>query len=812
METLINDVRHGCRLFFRNPGFTLIVILALAVGIGANTAVFSVINAVLLKPLPYRDADHIVSIAGRFTGIGIPDDRNLLSPPELVDIRRYSMTFSDVAGTTSANYNIRTGETPERVSGALVSAGFFRVLGVDAQIGRTFSSDEDQQGKDRVAVLGYGLWRRMFGSDSSVVGHSVEVSGQQYSIIGVMPAGFQFPDQSEMWTPLTFTDAQLGPNFRGSHGLQAYARIKPKLTLAQALTDMDRTTQQIVENNQYYPYSKANFAVLIRPLIEDYVGDIRPALVLLMAAVGLVLLIACSNVANLLMVRATAREREIGIRVALGANRKRLVRQLLTESILLSAAGGLLGIGLARAGVSAIASIGRTAFPRLAQSSVDVATLIFTLIVTVITGLIFGIVPALHVSQSSTSDSLKDGGRSSTAGSGQQRLRRILVAAEVALSLALLSGAGLLVKSFMRLQEIDPGFKPDSVLTVRVALPGNRYIQPEQIRTFFRDLIDRIAHLPGVQSAGAINGLPLSGNGGSGTTTVDTTAVPADKAAPEADWRVVTPGFMETMGMQLVSGRFFNDHDTDTSEPVAVIDETMARTYWPNEDAVGKRIRRGGTQSTQPWLKIVGVVKHVRYLSLEQPSRVQLYWPLSQTPTTTMSMAIKTAVDPSSLAIAVRRTAMTIDPEQPVFAIRPMNDLLADSMARRRLVMVLLGVFAGVALTLAALGIYGVISYWVTQRLHEIGIRLALGATRPTILKMVVRESTSVVAIGVVFGLLGSVSLTQSISAMLFQVNASDPATFGVVCALLLVIGIIAGMLPALRASMVNPIHTLRKE
>ncbi|HYR86643.1 MAG TPA: ABC transporter permease [Terriglobia bacterium] len=813
METLLADVRHGCRLLMRNPAFTTIVLLALALGIGANTAVFSVMNAVLFKPLPYNNPDHIVSVAGRFTGIGIPDDRNAISPPEFLDLRRFPTAFSDISAMQATSYNIRVGDTPERISGATVSASFFRVFGTDAYLGRTFAVEEEQQGHDAVAVLGYALWQRVFQSDRNVIGRSMDISGRSYTIVGVMPGGFQVPPLAEMWTPLAFTDAQLSPNARGNHGLQVFARIKPELTLDQALADMERTSRQIIESAPQYPYANFNFTILIRPVLEDLVGAIRPALVLLMGAVALVLLIACSNVANLMMVRASAREREIGIRTALGASRTRLVCQLLTESAVLATVGAIVGIALARLGVAAIASRGGTAFPRLAQASLDGPTLIFTLAITLLTGLVFGIVPALQVSQAETHETLKEGGgRGSTVGSGHQRLRKLLVVGEIALSLALLSGAGLLIKSFVRLQEIDPGFSSSGVLTMRVVLPPARYAQPEQIRTFFGDLMRRVTDVPGIRSGGAVNGLPISGNGGSGTTTVDSTALPLDQSSPEADLRIVTPGYMETMGMQLVAGRYFDEHDNEMSAPVAIIDETMAKTYWPNGDALGKRLKRGGRQSTNPWMTIAGVVRHVRYLSLERPSRVQLYWPHAQNPLTAMSLALRTSGEPAAIAAAIQRATIAMDPDQPIFAVRPMDELLADSMMRRRLVMLLLAVFAGVAVTLAALGIYGVISYWVSQRAHEIGIRMALGATRGHVLRMVAGQSFSVLAVGVLLGLAGSLGLTRLMRTMLFNVDATDPSTFALVCGSLLGVGLLASVIPALRAILVDPVHTLRQE
>lgn len=811
METLIGDIKHGCRLLARNPGFTAAVVLALALGIGANTAVFSVMNAVLLKPLHYKDPDRIVSVAGRFTGIGIPDDRNAISPPELMDIRRFSTVFSDVAAVQGANFNIRVTDTPERILGANVTSNFFRTLGIDAKIGRTFADDEDRQGKDGVVVIGYGLWQRRFSSDDHVIGRSMDINGRTFEIVGVMPQDFQFPALTEMWTPLVFSDAQLSPNFRGSHGLSLYARIKPAIPMPRALGDMQRVSTQIIENAQQYPYKTFNFAVLIRPLLEDYVGDVRPALILLMGAVALVLLIACCNVANLLMVRASARDREIGIRAALGASRRRLVRQLLTESLLLSATGAVFGVGLARLGVSVIASMGAEAFPRLASATLDPATLIFSVAVALVTGILFGVVPAAQASQSRSYDSLKEGGRGSSTGAASQRLRKILVAGEVALSLALLAGAGLLIQSFMKLQAVDPGFKTEGVLTIRVSLPPARYSQPAQISSFYQSLLDRVRNVPGVQSAGATSGLPLSGNGFSGTVAPDSPLVQPGQF-PEADQRYITPGYFETVGTKLIAGRYFEDHDTATTAPVAIIDETMAKTYWPSEDPIGKRIKLGGPQSTNPWMTIVGVVRHVRLTSLERPSRVELYVPHAQVSLTAMSLAIKTAGNINSMSTAVQKATMSIDPEQPVYSVRLFDELVADSMLRRRLIMILLAVFAGVALTLAALGIYGVISYWVSQRSHEIGIRLALGATRATILKMVIGQSLWVVLIGIIAGLFASAAMSRGITTMLFDVNAADPATFLLVCGTLIAVALAASLIPAFRATLVDPSNTLRRE
>jgi putative ABC transport system permease protein len=812
METLLSDIRHGIRLIFKTPGFSLVVVVALALGIGANTAIFSVLNAVLLKPLPYEDSEHLVMMWQRFTGIGVPKDQNWTSPPEFDDVRRYHGSFSDIAAMQSASFTILVGDRPERILGQVVSPSFFRLLRVEAALGRTFADAEEQQGNEAVAVMSHGLWQRRFASDPTVVGRTLNMNGRPYQVIGIAPPGFRDPVQpdSEMWAPLSFTSQQLTQ--RGSHGLLVIARIKPELTLEQARADMARVSERIIEGAPEYPYVKFGYRVLINPLLEEHVGDIRPALMMLMGAVGLVLLIACTNVANLLLVRASAREREMGIRTALGAGRGRLIRQMLTESVVLAVAGALVGLALARVGVSLLAAMAAETFPRLADTEVDWAALTFTMAVALATGILFGLFPAFQSARSATQEALKEGSQTSTAGRGRLRLRRTLVVAEVALSLLLLVGAGLLIKSFMRLQRVEAGFDPAGVLTMRIVVPSARYSQPDQVRAFYQEVLRRVAALPGVAHVGANNGIPLSGAGGSGTTTVDNPAFPDDRGTPEADQRTVTPGYFEAMGMTMLSGRMFDQRDTDSSQPVAIIDDTMARTFWPNEDPIGKRIKRGGRQSTQPWLTIVGVVRHVRYRTLEEPSRVQLYLPHAQVPNSGMSLAIKAGLDPRTLSASVQREVMAVDPEQPVWSIRTMDELMATSVARRQLIMTLLSLFAAIALMLAAVGIYGVIAYWVTQRSHEIGIRLAIGASRLDVLKMVLGQSMSVVLAGVAVGLIGGAALMRVMTTLLYDVSATDTATFAGYSAGLILIGLLASYLPARRATRIDPATMLRQQ
>jgi putative ABC transport system permease protein len=812
METLIQDIRYGARMLARTPGFSAAAILALALGIGANTAIFSVVNAVLLRPLPYHDPDRLVKVWMKFTGIGLPNDQNWVSAPEFVDLREMSSGFSHLAAYAAAGYNLTSGGLPERIEGAMVSASFFPLLGIEARLGRVFLPDEEQPGRDSVVLVSHGLWQRRFGANPNLPGTALTINNRSYTVAGVLPRGFQFPDDAEMWTPLAFSPQQLSPNSRGSHFLQVLARIKPALTLQQARADMDAVSRRIMERNPQYPYKNFNFAVLLVPLLEEMVGDIETALWILMGAVGFVLLIACANVANLLLARASAREREIAVRAALGAGRRRLVRQLLTESVILSLIGGAAGLLLARWGLSVLTTISATVFPRVAGAQLDARVLAFTMLISLATGVLFGLVPALQISRSVTYESLKEGGRSASSGLAPLRLRRLLVVAEVALSLILLAGAGLLMKSFLRLQEVDAGFRPDGVLTLRIALPQARYPQPAQVRTFYRDLLDRIEKLPGVDGAGAVSVLPLGGQSSSGTTTVDSPAVDPQNASPEADWRVVTPGYFRGMGIALISGRYFDQRDIETAQPVAIIDETMARTYWPNQDAVGKRLKRGGAQSTNPWMTIVGVVRHVRHRTLEASSRVQLYWPHTQTPVANMSLVIRSLADPRALANAVQKQVLAIDSDLPIYRVRTMLEWMAASVARRRLSMLLLAIFAGAALVLAAVGIYGVMSYSVAQRAHEMGIRMALGATRAHILRLVLGQSLSLAAAGVVAGGAGSLLLMRLISNLLFDVKPADPANLLLVAALLTMVALLASYIPARRATLVDPLNTLRQE
>jgi putative ABC transport system permease protein len=812
IENLIQDIRYGLRMLAKNPGFTAVVVLTLALGIGANTAIFSVVDAVLLRPLPYPQSDHLAKIWGNFAGIGLPDNQNSISAPEFKDLESLNKSFTGIAAISGASANLGVGGTPQRVQAAVVSPSLFRILGAKAALGRTFLPEEGEAGHDKVLLLSYGLWKRGFGGEPGVVGSRLKINGASYAVVGVMPAGFHYPDGTEIWAPLAFEPKNLAPANRGNHGLEVLARIKPEISLQQAREDMKAVTRAVEDQNKDYPYAQFQFAFTLTPLLDEMVSGVQAALWILTGAVALVLLIACANVANLLLVRASAREREMAVRMAMGASRLRLMRQMLTESVLLSLLGGVAGFLIAHWGLHALIALTASVLPRVAAASLSGTVLTFTMLVSLGTGILFGLAPALHTSGEVKHESLKGGGRTSTAASVSQRLRHALIVAEIALSLVLLNGAGLLVKSFLRLQEVDGGFRPDHVLTMSLSLPQEKYSRPEQVRAFYRDVLDRVSKLPGVQAAGAADSLPLSGSGSSGTTTIDTQAVPPEAATPEADWRTVTAGYFQAMGIALVSGRYIDERDSDHSPPVTVVDETLARTYWPGEDAVGKRLHRGGGSPTAPWVTVVGVVRHVRYRTLEAPSRVEVYWPETQNPNQSMSLAIRTSLDPLRLAAAVQKEVAAVDPEQPAYQVRTMDELVEGSLVGRRLATLLLSIFAGAALLLAAVGIYGIMAYWVSQRSNEMGIRRALGAQRGDVLGLVVGQGVKLTLIGVASGIIGALALTRSLSSLLYGVKPTDPSTFITVSLTLAAVALVASIIPALRATKVDPMVALRHE
>jgi putative ABC transport system permease protein len=800
-EEIMQDLRFGFRMLIKNPGFTLIAVLTLALGIGANTAIFSVVNAVLLRPLPYAEPERLVWLWD--TSPQLPT--STASLPDFLDWKEQNRSFEHLAAYQKGNMFLETGDGTRDTPVGLVTPEMFALFRVNPILGRTFTAEETLPGRSRVAVLGYALWQNRFGSDPNVVGRTIELSGAAHMVIGVMPAGFSFPNQAELWRPLPIDPNQLD---RGPHYLYIVGRLKHEATLTRAQAEMSAIAARLA---QQYPEQIAGHGVKLEPLRDVIVENIGPALFILLGAVGFVLLIACANVANLLLARAGARQREIAVRTALGATRLRIVRQLLTESFMLAVGGGAAGLFIANLGVNWLVSLGPGTIPRVHEISIDPLMVGFTLLISLATGVLFGLAPALQVSRPDFTDALKESGRSS-AGVQQNRLRSALVISEVALSLVLLIGAGLLIRSFAKLNQIDPGFDLDRTLTIGVTLLPNKYKEDDRVASFYAQLLERAATTPGVASVGAISDPPLLG-GTSDYFTIEGRPPVAREERPLASYRVVTPRYFESMGIPLLSGRDIAESDTKQSPNVAIINQTLARRHFTGENPLGRRITLQG-QERAP-LVIVGVTGDVRDLGLDEQPPPIVYVPFLQDPLSknyqrSMSIVVRTKVDPGAIAGSLRATVTSLDQRLPIYALKPMSEVLRDSLARRRFNLILLSVFGGVALALAAVGIYGVISYSVAQRTREIGIRLALGAQKRDVLKLVVRQGMISALIGVALGLLAAFALTRLMGTLLFHVSVTDPLTFAVISLLLILIALLACTIPALRAIRLNPVAALR--
>jgi predicted permease len=807
LETLWQDVHFGVRMLMKNPGFTIVAVIALALGIGANSAIFSVVNTVLLRPLPYKDPDRLVMVWEDATKQGFP--RDTPAPANYIDWRDQNQVFEGMAAIADMSFNLTGVGEPERIEGRRVSANLFTLLGVEPQLGRAFLPEEDQPGANRVVIMSHGLWQRRFGSDVTIIGKPLNLNGESYTVVGVMPPQFQFPSRTdELWTPIAFP-AQEAAN-RGGHYLKVVARIKPGVTLQQAQTEMNAIAVRL---QQQYSNTNMGLGAAVVPLHEQVVGDIKPALLVLLGAVGFVLLIACANVANLLLARAAVRQKEIALRAALGASRSRLIRQFLTESILLATLGGGGGLLLSLWGVKLLKTFIPENISQVKAINIDGRVLLFTLLVSLLTGVIFGLAPATQASKFNLNETLKEGGRDSAAGSRGNRIRGLLVIAEVAVSLILLIGAGLLINSFLRLRNVDPGFRADNLLTMNVILPRLKYADQTRRSAFYAELIQRIEALPGVQSAAVTNWIPLVMQGDSIGISIEGRPDPPPDQRNIVVTRVVSPHYFGTMGIESLQGRQFNEQDRADSTGVVVVSETMARKYWPGEDALGKRIKSGSSASTNPWLTVVGVVKDVRQFQLNADPKPQMYLPYAQTSfLPPRQLVVRTKVEPTSLAATVRKTVWEIDRDQPVSNISTMEEVLAESVARQRFSMLLLGIFAGVALVLAAVGLYGVMSYSVAQRTREIGIRMALGAQRRDVLRLVVGHGLKLVLIGVSIGLVAAFILTRVMSSLLFGVSATDPTTFITISMVLMSVALLASYIPARRATKVDPMVALRYE
>jgi putative ABC transport system permease protein len=804
---LWQDLRYGVRTLLKNPGFTAVAVIALALGIGANSAIFSVVNAVLLQPLPYRDPDRLVMVWEDNTKGGYP--RNTPAAANFLDWREQSRVFEGMAAIANQSFALTGAGEPERIDGRRVSASLFPLLGVEPLLGRAFLPEEDQPGAGRAVILSHGLWQRRFGSDPNITGKALTLNGESHTVVGVMPAHFQFPArEDELWVPIAFTNEQAAN--RGTHYLQVVARLKPGVTVEQTQAEMSAIAARLQEQ---YPSQNTGVGAAVVPLHEQLVGDIRPALLILLGAVGFVLLVACANVANLLLARAAARQKEIAVRVALGASRMRLIRQFLTESVLLAAVGGVAGLLLSLWGVNLLKAFIPENISQVGAISIDAQVLGFTLLVSLLTGLIFGLAPATQASNFNLNETLKEGGRDSSAGSRGNRIRAVLVVAEVAVSLVLLIGAGLLINSFLRLRSVDPGFRADNLLTMRIVLPELKY--PDQARraAFYAEALRRIEALPGVESAAVTNWIPLVRQGDSNSFTVEGQPDPGPGRSPSVATRVVSPRYFDTMGIQLLRGRQFGEQDRADSPPVVIVSEAMARRSWPGEDPVGKRMKMGGYNSDAPWMEVVALVKDVRQFELTAEPKPQIYLHYEQPAFFRPSnLVVRTEADPLGLAATVRKTVWEIDKDQPVSNISTMEDVLSESISRQRFSMLLLGIFAGVALVLAAVGIYGVMSYSVAQRTHEIGIRMALGAQAADVLKLTVGQGLRLVLVGVAVGLAAAFALTRLMASLLYGVSATDPATLVTISLVLISVALLASYVPARRATKVDPLTALRYE
>jgi putative ABC transport system permease protein len=812
MQTLWQDLRYGFRTLARKPGFTVVAVIALALGIGANTAIFSVINSVLLRPLAYQDPAALVVINHDYPKINL---KASVSAIGYTHYRDNAKSFESVAAIGGGSFNLTGGGDPERLNGSRVTHNFFSALGARPALGRLFLPEEDQPGKNKVVVLSNGFWRRRFGADQSLVNKTITLNDESYTVVGVMPASFQFGRELgqvvDLWTPIAFTPQQLSYNNLTNEFLFVFARLKPGVTIGQAQAELDTIANNL--RQQYLPWAatRSEWGLTTESLNELVVGNIRQALWILMGIVGLVLLIACANVANLLLARAADRQKEMAIRTALGAGRWRVIRQLLTESALLAVIGGVIGLLLAWAGISALVNVNQVQIPRASEIGVDWRALVFTLGVSMLTGIIFGLVPALQSSKTDLHETLKEGGRTGSSGA-RAWVRNSLVVLEMALALVVLVSAGLLMRSFWRLQQVNPGFAPRNVLAMSLGLPMTKYREPAQRANFYKELLQRIRALPGVLSAGATSILPLGGDNSSGSFQIEGRVIPQGQSSPHGDRWAATTDYFSTMKIPIIRGRFFDDRDTMESQPVAIIDETMSRKYWPNEDPVGKRITFQGGPNNPVWREIVGIVGHVKHRGLEGESRVQYYIPHSQVQNANMNLVVRAGADPTSLTGAVRGAISGLDKDLPVFRVKTMEQFVADSMAQRRFAMSLVGIFAAVAMALACVGLYGVLSYSITQRSHEIGIRMALGARAADVLRLVVGQGMLLALVGVALGSVAAFLLTRLMANLLFGVTPGDPLTFASIAALLTLVALLACFAPARRATKVDPIDALRYE
>jgi predicted permease len=807
--TMWRDLRYALRALRRSPGFTIVAVLTLALGIGANTAIFSVVNAVLLRPLPYPVPGRLVRIYE--TSVAVRGHRDAVSAPNFVDWQAQARAFTAMGVLRAEPFTLTGAANPEVVYGQRVSANILTILGAQPAFGRSFSSEDAVPGRDHVVLLGHDLWTHRFDSDRGILGRDIVLNFEKYTVVGVLPAGFRTPPEigssgtTTLLVPTAFAASDL--QNRGSHNYQTFARLRSGISPAGAQSEMDAIAAKLART---YGSNQGRGALVV-PLTEEVVGNFRSSLLIIFAAAGLILLISCANLANVLLARGTGQRREIAVRLAIGASRPRVIRELLVQNLVLAGLGCAFGVLAASWGLKALHSLAPGNLPRMNEVSLDDTTLAFAIVVSVITGLAFGILPAFQLS-GSTGLSLFGRG-AGAAGPSVLRWRNVLVVGQVALSIVLLVGAGLLLKSFARLRGIDVGFQPNRTLAMKIMLPKTKYPDQQKRLQFFATLAERVRGLPGVAAVGYSNQLPMRGGWG-GSFSTEHSEVPADADA-DTDFQIVSPRYFDALGIKILRGRAFNESDRAGSQPVAIVNKSLARTYWPNSDPIGQRIRKGGPDSPFPWLTIVGIADDVRLSRPGIPANIELYFPSGQAqglPVSPSDLAVRAAADPPALAAVIQREVWSLDKEQPVTSVRTMDEVLAESTSQSRFNTLLIALFAGLALLLSAVGIYGVVSYSVAQRASEIGIRMAVGARPADILRLVFRQIASLMTLGAAIGIAAAFALTRYVTSILFEIEPHDPATFALAIGVLIVAGLAAAVIPARRAMGVDPIDVLRSE